>query len=150
MLRVSYHGMLLAWGHVPTFCVCGGVANVEAKDEAVLLRDEVRALIQSEQHVVGKAEFDVEGEVAGLGYLHCKASCSKATLRRAPRAHAKFTTTNSLNFEASPPGSLTGRDESCLSALARCLDQSVSKQQICTPRLARLMYNIALLIEKRV
>lgn len=73
MLRVSYHGMLLAWGNVPTFSVCGGVATVEAKDEAVLLREEVRALIQSEQHVVGKAQFDVEGEVAGLGYLHCKA-----------------------------------------------------------------------------
>lgn len=73
MLRVTYHGMLLARGHVPTFCVCGGVANVEAKNDAVLLREEVRALIQSEQHVVGKAEFDVEGEVAGLGYLHCKA-----------------------------------------------------------------------------
>jgi hypothetical protein len=45
---------------------------VEAKNDVVLLRDEVRALIQSEQHVVGKAEFDVEGEVAGLGYLHCR------------------------------------------------------------------------------
>ncbi|CAO1945366.1 unnamed protein product, partial [Urochloa humidicola] len=75
MLRISYHDMILAWGHVPSFCIDGdrSVATVDAKVEAAVLREEVRGLIQSEQHVVGKAEFDVEGEVAGLGYLHCKA-----------------------------------------------------------------------------
>ncbi|WVZ61310.1 hypothetical protein U9M48_011208 [Paspalum notatum var. saurae] len=74
MLRISYHGIILAWGHVPWFCIDGNrrVATVEARAEAAVLREDVRGLIQSEQHVVGKTEFDVEGEVAGLGYLSCK------------------------------------------------------------------------------
>ncbi|KAF8675849.1 hypothetical protein HU200_047340 [Digitaria exilis] len=80
MLRVSYHGMILAWGPVPWFCVEGsptenaidGVVTVEAKADGVVLREEVRNLVQSELDVVGKAEFDVEGEVKGLGYLRCK------------------------------------------------------------------------------
>ncbi|KAL6614823.1 hypothetical protein ACP70R_037093 [Stipagrostis hirtigluma subsp. patula] len=72
MLRVSYHGMILAWGQVPHFCVDGGqsrdrVATLQAKAEAAMLRKEVRSLIWSEQQVVGKAEFDVEGDVVGLG-----------------------------------------------------------------------------------
>jgi hypothetical protein len=77
MLRVSYHGMILAWGHVPWFCVDGSltghdVVTVEAKAEGALLREEVGCLVQGELRVEGKAEFDVEGEVAGLGYLRCK------------------------------------------------------------------------------
>lgn len=76
MLRVSYHGMILAWGQMPYFCISGGhraaVATLEAMAEASVLREEVRNLVSSEVHVVGRAEFDVEGEVAGLGYLHCK------------------------------------------------------------------------------
>jgi hypothetical protein len=32
----------------------------------------VVATAVSEEHVLGKAEFDVEGEVAKLGYLRCK------------------------------------------------------------------------------
>jgi hypothetical protein len=48
MSRVSYHGMILAWGHVPWFSVEGsltghGVVTVEAKAEGALLREEVRA-----------------------------------------------------------------------------------------------------------
>ncbi|KAJ1292671.1 hypothetical protein BS78_01G007700 [Paspalum vaginatum] len=77
MLRVSYHGIILAWGHVPWFCIDGGntrlLATVNATAEAAVLRDEVLGLIQSEQRIVGKNEFDVEGDVAGLGYLRCKA-----------------------------------------------------------------------------
>ncbi|TVT99859.1 hypothetical protein EJB05_54746, partial [Eragrostis curvula] len=78
MLRLSYHGMILAWGDVPWFCIRGsrgstdGVVTVEAKAEAAALREDVRDLVWSEQHVVGISEFDVEGEVEGLGYLHCK------------------------------------------------------------------------------
>ncbi|KAF8695878.1 hypothetical protein HU200_036754 [Digitaria exilis] len=80
MLRVSYHGMILTWGPVPWFCVEGnptensidGVVTVEAKAGGVVLREEVRNFVQSELDVVGKAEFDVEGEVKGLGYLRCK------------------------------------------------------------------------------
>ncbi|KAL6842698.1 hypothetical protein ACP4OV_027542 [Aristida adscensionis] len=75
MLRVSSHGMILAWGQVPHFCV--NVATVEAKAEAAVLREEVRSLIWSEQQVVGKAEFDVEGDVVGIGYVRCKVSLSK-------------------------------------------------------------------------
>ncbi|KAF8775707.1 hypothetical protein HU200_004315 [Digitaria exilis] len=75
MLRVSYHGMILAWGHVPWFCVEGrptenaidGVVTVEAKADGVELREEVRNLVQSELDVVGKAEFEVEGEVEWIG-----------------------------------------------------------------------------------
>ncbi|CAO1948466.1 unnamed protein product [Urochloa humidicola] len=80
MLRVSYHGMILAWAHVPWFCVEGsptdacvdGVVTMEAKADGAVLQEEVRSLVQAELHALGKAEFDVEGEVAGLGYLRCK------------------------------------------------------------------------------
>ncbi|CAO1948467.1 unnamed protein product [Urochloa humidicola] len=45
----------------------------EPKAEAsVVLRGEVRNLFLSEIQVFGRIEFDVEGEVAGLGYLRCK------------------------------------------------------------------------------
>jgi hypothetical protein len=64
--------MLLARGHVPTFCACGGVANVE---DAVLLREEVRALIQSEQHVVGT----LRERWRGWDIFTARLSCSKAT-----------------------------------------------------------------------
>ncbi|CAL4962323.1 unnamed protein product [Urochloa decumbens] len=79
MLRVSYHGMILAWGHVPWFWIRGGrssnslATTVIAKAEGAVLREDVRGLVLSEKHVWGKAEFDVEGEVARLGYLRCKA-----------------------------------------------------------------------------
>ncbi|RLM91332.1 hypothetical protein C2845_PM08G20730 [Panicum miliaceum] len=63
MLRVSYHGMILAWGRVPWFCVEGSptddgvddVVTVEAKAEGAVLREEVRCLVQGELQVVGKA-----------------------------------------------------------------------------------------------
>ncbi|KAF7100077.1 hypothetical protein CFC21_101634 [Triticum aestivum] len=79
LLRVSYHDMILAWAQVPYFCVYGdrsighvGTLEVEAKADASVLREEVRNLLWSEIQVVGKVEFDVDGEVAGLGYLRCK------------------------------------------------------------------------------
>ncbi|CAO1948136.1 unnamed protein product [Urochloa humidicola] len=78
MLRVSYHDMILAWGRVPSFCVDGGegsvdgVVTVEAKAESAALREEVRGLLRSELRVVGKVEFDVEGDVIGVGHLRCK------------------------------------------------------------------------------
>lgn len=83
MLRVSYHGMILAWGQVPYFCVDGGqsgdnMVTVDAKAEAVVLREDVRNLVWSELQVVGKVEFDVEGEVADLGYVRSKAFLYKA------------------------------------------------------------------------
>ena len=57
MLRVSYHGMILAWGRVPWFCVEGSptedggvddVVTVEAKAEGAVLREEVSCLVQGE------------------------------------------------------------------------------------------------------
>ncbi|RLN24246.1 hypothetical protein C2845_PM07G18000 [Panicum miliaceum] len=76
LLRVSDHDMILAWGQMPYFCIRGGqstgVATLEAMAEASVLREEVRNLVRREVHVVGRVEFDVEGEVAGLGYLRCK------------------------------------------------------------------------------
>ncbi|CAL4955382.1 unnamed protein product [Urochloa decumbens] len=76
-LRVSYHGMILAWGQMPYFCIDGcrqstNVAIFEAKAEASVLREEVRNLFLNEIHVFGRIEFDVEGEVEGLGHLRCK------------------------------------------------------------------------------
>uniref|UniRef100_A0A0E0JLW5 Late embryogenesis abundant protein LEA-2 subgroup domain-containing protein n=1 Tax=Oryza punctata TaxID=4537 RepID=A0A0E0JLW5_ORYPU len=71
MLRVSYHGMVLAWGAVPSFCIdgqrlrrSGGAAN-----------DVATVYAKAESVVLGRScmvDFDVEGHVAGLGYLKCK------------------------------------------------------------------------------
>ncbi|CAL4974969.1 unnamed protein product [Urochloa decumbens] len=77
MLRVSYHDMILAWGRVPSFCVDGegsvnGVVTVEANAVSAALREEVRGLLRSELRIVGKVEFDVEGDVIGVGHLRCK------------------------------------------------------------------------------
>uniref|UniRef100_A0A0D9V3N5 Late embryogenesis abundant protein LEA-2 subgroup domain-containing protein n=1 Tax=Leersia perrieri TaxID=77586 RepID=A0A0D9V3N5_9ORYZ len=81
-LRVSYHGMVLAWGEVPSFCVDGGqdgaggsadgVATVHAKAESAVLLEEMHGMVRSEQRIMGKVVFEVEGYVAGLGYLRCK------------------------------------------------------------------------------
>ncbi|KAJ1284576.1 hypothetical protein BS78_03G215300 [Paspalum vaginatum] len=76
MLRVSYHDMILAWGHIPWFCVedaqveggaVDGVFTVEANAEAAVMHEEVRGLVQSDLHLVGKSQFAVQGEVMGLG-----------------------------------------------------------------------------------
>uniref|UniRef100_J3L2G2 Uncharacterized protein n=2 Tax=Oryza brachyantha TaxID=4533 RepID=J3L2G2_ORYBR len=85
MLRVSFHGMVLAWGAVPPFCIDGkqlrqqgrdgaadGVAAVYARAESAVLREELHGMIRSEQHIMGKVNFDVDGYVARLGYLRCK------------------------------------------------------------------------------
>ncbi|KAK3164957.1 hypothetical protein QOZ80_1AG0027040 [Eleusine coracana subsp. coracana] len=80
MLRVSYHGMILAWANVPRFCVNGNLINkkaddmvtIEAKAEGAMLREDIRNLVCSEQQAIGKTEFDLEGDVAGLGSLSCK------------------------------------------------------------------------------
>lgn len=85
LLRVSYHGMVLAWGIVPSFCIDGqrlrpgggAASNVAAvyavaAESAVLREEELHGMVRTEQHVTGKVDFDVEGHVAGLGYLKCK------------------------------------------------------------------------------
>ncbi|KAI4988802.1 hypothetical protein ZWY2020_036119 [Hordeum vulgare] len=80
MLRVSYRGVILAWGGVPRFCVDGrclqgasaGVATVVATAEGLVLRQELRNRICAETCALGRAEFDVEGSVPGLGHLRCK------------------------------------------------------------------------------
>ncbi|KAF8675850.1 hypothetical protein HU200_047341 [Digitaria exilis] len=93
MLRVSCHGMVLAWGHVPRFCTGGGrrgdgrVATVLAKAEGTVLREDVRGLVWSEKR---KAEFDVEGEVKELGYLRCKAFWFEAKSMEPPKAMCQF------------------------------------------------------------
>ncbi|KAK3141832.1 hypothetical protein QOZ80_4BG0338860 [Eleusine coracana subsp. coracana] len=78
MLRVSYHGVILAWGNLPRFCVDGrsgpsaSVASVVATSQGSVLRAEMRSMIHAETQALGKAEFDVEGELPGLGRLRCK------------------------------------------------------------------------------
>ncbi|XP_045084955.1 uncharacterized protein [Aegilops tauschii subsp. strangulata] len=80
MLRVSYRGKILAWGGVPRFCVDGrclqgpsaSVATVVATAEGLVLQQELRNKICAETYALGRAEFDVEGSVPGLGHLRCK------------------------------------------------------------------------------
>lgn len=80
MLRVSYRGMILAWGGVPRFCVdgrclqgpSGSVATVVATAEGLVLQQELRNKICAETYALGRAEFDVEGSIPGLGHLRCK------------------------------------------------------------------------------
>ncbi|EER93726.1 hypothetical protein BDA96_01G156600 [Sorghum bicolor] len=99
MLRVSHRGIVLAWGHVPWFCVQGRgpsdedgdggvdeVVTVEARADGAVLREEVRRSVRTDLCVEGKARFSVEGEVAGLGYLRCQTSLfqDKATETEEP------------------------------------------------------------------
>ncbi|EMS48589.1 hypothetical protein TRIUR3_13964 [Triticum urartu] len=93
LLRISYHDMILAWAQLPYFCVYGdrsighvGTLEVEAKADASMLREEVRNLLWSEIQVVGKVEFDVDGEVAGLGYLRCKFFILKDKAAHVPKS----------------------------------------------------------------
>ncbi|KAI4990459.1 hypothetical protein ZWY2020_038822 [Hordeum vulgare] len=93
LLHVSYHDMILAWAQVPDFCVYGdrgigsvGTLEVEAKADASVLREEVRNLLWSEIQVVGKVKFDVQGEVAGLGYLRCKFFIMKDKAAHVPKS----------------------------------------------------------------
>ncbi|CAL4962306.1 unnamed protein product [Urochloa decumbens] len=80
MLRVSYRGVILAWGMVPRFCIDGrspqgpeaSVATLLATAEGSVLREEMRNLIRAEICALGRAEFDVEGNLPGLGHLRCK------------------------------------------------------------------------------
>ncbi|KAK3164956.1 hypothetical protein QOZ80_1AG0027030 [Eleusine coracana subsp. coracana] len=73
MLRVSYHGVILAWGNLPRFCVDGrsgpsaSVASVVATSQGSVLRAEMRNMIHAKTQALGKAEFD-----PGLGRLRCK------------------------------------------------------------------------------
>ncbi|CAO2191285.1 unnamed protein product [Urochloa humidicola] len=81
MLRVSYRGVILAWGAVPRFTIdvkrlgpsADGVATVVATAEGSVLRREMRDMIRAELRAFGWAEFDVDGELPGMGgHLHCK------------------------------------------------------------------------------
>ncbi|CAO2165785.1 unnamed protein product [Urochloa humidicola] len=81
MLRVSYRGVILAWGAVPRFTIdvkrlgprADGVATVVATAEGSVLRREMRDMIRAEQRAFGWTEFDVDGELPGLGgHLRCK------------------------------------------------------------------------------
>ncbi|CAL4974965.1 unnamed protein product [Urochloa decumbens] len=81
MLRVSYyHGIILAWGRVPRFCIDGrgpqgagaSVATLVATADGSVLREELRNMIRAEARLLGRAEFDVEGSLPGLGHLRCK------------------------------------------------------------------------------
>ena len=73
-LRVSYRGVVLAWSSVPRFCVHSrSVASVVATAEGFVLREELRNLVRAELRALGRAEFDVDGEIPGLGgHLYCK------------------------------------------------------------------------------
>lgn len=83
-LRVSYRGIILAWGSVPRFCVDGRrslrqrrrpsatVASVVATAEGFVLLEELRNMIRAEANAFGNVEFDVDGSLPGLGRLHCK------------------------------------------------------------------------------
>uniref|UniRef100_K3XQK0 Uncharacterized protein n=2 Tax=Setaria italica TaxID=4555 RepID=K3XQK0_SETIT len=81
MLRVSYRGVILAWGGVPLFTIdvrrlgrsAEGVGTVVAKAEGSVVRQEMRNMIRAELQAFGRAEFDVDGELRSLGgHLHCK------------------------------------------------------------------------------
>uniref|UniRef100_A0A0E0FQA8 Uncharacterized protein n=1 Tax=Oryza nivara TaxID=4536 RepID=A0A0E0FQA8_ORYNI len=89
VLEVSYHGMAVAMGRVPRFCVHGKRAGGERADgvasaKATSVREELRGLIRSERQIVGAAEFSVEGEIKGFGYLRCKALWFRDDKRRSP------------------------------------------------------------------
>lgn len=80
-LRVSYRCVILAWGSVPGFTIDGkrqgrsvaGVVTVRATAEGSVVRDVMRNMIRAEQEAFGRAEFDVDGVVPGLGdRLRCK------------------------------------------------------------------------------
>ncbi|CAL4955366.1 unnamed protein product [Urochloa decumbens] len=81
MLRVSYRGVILAWGKVPRFCIDGRssqgpgasvATTLLATAKGSVLREEMRNLIRAEICALGRAEFDVEGSLPGLGHLRCK------------------------------------------------------------------------------
>jgi hypothetical protein len=81
MLRVSYHGIVLAWGRVPRFCVDGrslrrrrsaSVASVVATAQGFVMLEELRKMIRAETNAFGSVEFDVDGSLPGLGRLRCK------------------------------------------------------------------------------
>uniref|UniRef100_A0A0E0JLX3 Uncharacterized protein n=1 Tax=Oryza punctata TaxID=4537 RepID=A0A0E0JLX3_ORYPU len=84
MLRVSYHGIVLAWAAVPSFCIDGklleggcaeGVIVVKAEAAAnAKMRKDLRNLIWTERHVLGKVDFDVEGNLGKVTHdnLTCK------------------------------------------------------------------------------
>ncbi|KAF8759452.1 hypothetical protein HU200_010500 [Digitaria exilis] len=93
MLRVSYRGVILAWGAMPEFTIdvrvlgrsAEGVATVVATSEGSLVRQEMKNMIIAEQQAFGSAEFDVEGELPGLGgHLHCKTYLFQGNETEAP------------------------------------------------------------------
>jgi hypothetical protein len=65
MLRVSYHGIVLAWGRVPRFCVV-------ATAQGFVMLEELRKMIRAETNAFGSVEFDVDGSLPGLDRLRCK------------------------------------------------------------------------------
>ncbi|XBI82413.1 hypothetical protein VPH35_091102 [Triticum aestivum] len=67
MLRVSYRGKILAWGGVPRFCVDGRCLQGPSASVATVV-----ATAEGLTYALGRAEFDVEGSVPGLGHLRCK------------------------------------------------------------------------------
>uniref|UniRef100_A0A0D3ES01 Late embryogenesis abundant protein LEA-2 subgroup domain-containing protein n=2 Tax=Oryza TaxID=4527 RepID=A0A0D3ES01_9ORYZ len=89
-LRVSYHDIVLASALVPSFCIDGklleggsaaGVVVVKARggvDGAnAMIRGDLRNLIWTERHVLGKVNFDVSGNLgkeSGLGDLSFRVS----------------------------------------------------------------------------
>ncbi|KAK3164951.1 hypothetical protein QOZ80_1AG0026930 [Eleusine coracana subsp. coracana] len=48
------------------------MVTIEVKEEGAMLREDIRSLVWSKRQAIGKAEFDLEGEVTGLGNLSCK------------------------------------------------------------------------------
>lgn len=89
-LRVSYHDIVLASALVPSFCIDGklleggsaaGVVVVKARGGAdganAMIRGDLRNLIWTERHVLGKVNFDVSGNLgkeSGLGDLSFRVS----------------------------------------------------------------------------
>ncbi|KAF8675843.1 hypothetical protein HU200_047334 [Digitaria exilis] len=75
MLRVSYHGIVLAWGSVRGFCIDRGSLqgpSVVATAEGSVVRGELRSLIRAEIDALGRAELDVEGNLPGFNHVRCK------------------------------------------------------------------------------
>uniref|UniRef100_A0A0E0C5G7 Late embryogenesis abundant protein LEA-2 subgroup domain-containing protein n=1 Tax=Oryza meridionalis TaxID=40149 RepID=A0A0E0C5G7_9ORYZ len=93
-LRVSYHDIVLASALVPSFCIDGklleggsaaGVVVVKARGGAdganAMIRGDLRNMIWTERHVLGRVNFDVSGNLgkeSGLGDLSFRVSSFEA------------------------------------------------------------------------
>jgi hypothetical protein len=91
MLRVSYHGIVLAWGLVPRFCVDGrslrrrrsaSVASVVATVQGFVMLEELRKMIAPKPMLSGVSSSTLMGVFLDWAASAAKRTCSKASRRR--------------------------------------------------------------------